>query len=55
MTANAPISWGIMEHVELLAECPYGRVLDEIAAAGYAGNELGPYGFLPGRPAHASC
>jgi inosose dehydratase len=45
--ANAPISWGIMEHVELPADYPYGRVLDEIGAAGYSGTELGPYGFLP--------
>lgn len=48
--ANAPISWGLMEHVELPADCPYGRVLDEIAAAGYASTELGPYGFLPVDP-----
>jgi inosose dehydratase len=45
--ANAPISWGIMEHVELPPDYSYGRVLDEIKAAGYSGTELGPYGFLP--------
>jgi len=45
--ASAPINWGIMEHVELPAEYPYNRVLDEIKAAGYPGTELGPYGFLP--------
>jgi inosose dehydratase len=45
--ANAPISWGIMEHIELPVDYPYGRVLDEIKAAGYSGTELGPYGFLP--------
>ena len=45
--ASAPINWGIMEHVELPAEYPYSRVLDEIKAAGYSGTELGPYGFLP--------
>ena len=45
--ANAPISWGVMEHVELPADYSYGRVLDEIKAAGYTGTELGPYGFLP--------
>jgi inosose dehydratase len=45
--ASAPINWGIMEHIELPAEYPYNRVLDEIKAAGYSGTELGPYGFLP--------
>jgi len=45
--ASAPINWGIMEHVELPADYPYSRVLDEIKAAGYSGTELGPYGFLP--------
>ncbi len=45
--ASAPINWGIMEHVELPKDYPWGRVLDEIKASGYAGTELGPYGFLP--------
>src|ERR1700680_1996126 len=45
--ASAPINWGIMEHVELPADYPFNRVLDEIKAAGYSGTELGPYGFLP--------
>ena len=45
--ASAPVSWGIMESVEPPSEYPYSRVLDEIAKAGYAGTELGPYGFLP--------
>ena len=49
--ASAPINWGIMEHVELPADYPFGRVLDEIAKAGYSGTELGPYGFLPTEPA----
>lgn len=49
--ANAPISWGIMEHVEYPADYPFKRVLDEIAEAGYRGTELGPYGFLPPDPA----
>src|ERR1700756_5701369 len=48
--ANAPISWGIMEHVEYPVEYPYTRVLDELAEAGYRGTELGPYGFLPSDP-----
>ena len=45
--ASAPVSWGIMESVEPPSEYPYSRVLDEMAKAGYAGTELGPYGFLP--------
>ncbi|HEV2176273.1 MAG TPA: TIM barrel protein [Terriglobia bacterium] len=45
--ASAPVSWGITENVEFPADYPYTRVLDEIAAAGYSGTELGPYGFLP--------
>lgn len=36
-----------MEHIELPVNYRYGRVLDEIKAAGYSGTELGPYGFLP--------
>src|SRR5205807_8858087 len=48
--ASAPVSWGIMESVEPPSEYPYSRVLDEIAQAGYAGTELGPYGFLPTEP-----
>jgi inosose dehydratase len=49
--ANAPISWGIMEHIEFPVNYPYGRVLDEIKAAGYSGTELGPYGYLPAQSA----
>src|SRR6202167_2505541 len=49
--ANAPISWGIMEHIELPADYPYGRVLGEIRAAGYVGTELAPSEFLPAEPA----
>jgi inosose dehydratase len=48
--ASAPVSWGIMEDCELPKEYPYGRVLDEIAAAGFTGTELGPYGYLPSAP-----
>jgi inosose dehydratase len=48
--ASAPVSWGIMENVPVPPEYPYSRVLDEIAQAGYAGTELGPYGFLPVEP-----
>ena len=48
--ATAPVSWGVMESLEPPADYPYARVLDEIATAGYAGTELGPYGFLPAEP-----
>jgi len=48
--ASAPVSWGIMEEVEVPKEYPYTRVLDEIAQAGYRGTELGPYGYLPSEP-----
>lgn len=49
--ASAPISWGVMENVELAPGFTPERVLDEIAQSGYAGTELGPYGFLPTEPA----
>ena len=45
LIGNAPCSWGI--------NYPTGNViswqtyLDEVAAAGYRGTELGPFGFLP--------
>jgi inosose dehydratase len=45
--ASAPVSWGIMENIPLPEDYSADRVLDEIAEAGYAGTELGPYGFLP--------
>jgi inosose dehydratase len=48
--ASAPVSWGITESVAFPPEYPYSRVLDEIAEAGYAATELGPYGFLPVDP-----
>jgi inosose dehydratase len=46
--ANAPCSWGVLEFEEQSAAAyGYGRVLDEMAAAGYAGTELGDWGFMP--------
>jgi inosose dehydratase len=48
---NAPVSWGVMEVAGWGEQVPYGKVLDEIAAAGYTGTELGPYGYLPTEPA----
>ncbi len=48
--ANAPCSWGIIENIEG-ERYDYARVLDEIAATGYAGTELGDWGFMPTEPA----
>ncbi|ULQ52427.1 TIM barrel protein [Flavihumibacter fluvii] len=49
--ANAPCSWGVLEF-ELEGEAiGYQQVLDEIAATGYAGTELGDWGFMPTDPA----
>ncbi len=48
--ANAPVSWGIYEFAGIAPKFPFGRVLDEIAATGYQGIELGPYGYLPTEP-----
>ena len=47
--ANAPTSWGI-EDPEDGANPPWPQVLDQTAAACYAGIELGPLGYLPERP-----
>lgn len=45
--ATAPVSWGILEFAGQSSQLPWNTVLDEIAAAGYSGTELGPYGYLP--------
>ncbi len=47
---NAPVSWGVMEVADWGEQIEYAKVLDEIAEAGYAGTELGPYGYLPTAP-----
>jgi inosose dehydratase len=51
--ANAPCSWGALEFEEVgeAAGCSAARVLDEMAATGYAGTELGDWGFMPTEPA----
>jgi inosose dehydratase len=50
--ANAPVSWGAIEFEGFEKEpIPYNVVLDEIAETGYAGTELGDYGFYPAEPA----
>ena len=48
--ANAPCSWGALEF-DLAGDVPAAeRVLDEMAGAGYAGTELGDWGFFPPEP-----
>lgn len=49
--ANAPCSWGVIENVEG-ERGGYARVLDEMHEAGYAGTELGDWGFMPTDPRH---
>ena len=45
---NAPCSWGTIEGTGTEAErIPYTQMLDELAASGYMGTELGDYGFMP--------
>jgi len=47
---NAPVSWGVMEVADWGEQVPYRKVLDEITEAGYAGTELGPFGYFPTEP-----
>jgi inosose dehydratase len=49
--ANAPCSWGVLEFESKSASPGYAQVLDEMAEAGYAGTELGDWGFMPTDPA----
>jgi inosose dehydratase len=49
--ANAPCSWGILEFESAAAPASYSTVLDEIRDTGYAGTELGDWGFMPTEPA----
>jgi len=48
--ANAPCSWGVLEFEDTERSAPSSQVLDEIAATGYAGTELGDWGFMPTDP-----
>lgn len=48
--ANAPCSWGALEFDWAGPRPAFARVLDEMAAAGYSGTELGDWGFLPTDP-----
>lgn len=47
---NAPCSWGV-EFADDPRNPPWERVLDECAAAGFGGIELGPVGYMPEDPA----
>ncbi|HOZ45349.1 MAG TPA: TIM barrel protein [Candidatus Hydrogenedentes bacterium] len=45
---NAPCSWGSLEFDGLEGEAiGYAQMLDELAETGYAGTELGDWGFMP--------
>lgn len=48
--ACAPCSWGVEDYADASWGQPYETILDEIAAGGYAGAELGPYGYFPTDP-----
>jgi inosose dehydratase len=48
--ANAPCSWGILEFGLEGEAAGYEQVLDEMVATGYAGTELGDWGFMPTEP-----
>ena len=44
--ANAPCSWGILD-LDPTHQISFSRFLDEVEATGYAGTELGAWGFMP--------
>ncbi|MDE3237316.1 MAG: TIM barrel protein, partial [Bacteroidota bacterium] len=52
--ANAPCSWGALEFELEGKKLGYEQVLDEIAATGYMGTELGDWGFMPTDPEQLS-
>lgn len=45
--ANAPVSWGVLEFDLDGERASFGQVLQEMHETGYAGTELGDWGFLP--------
>ncbi len=51
--ATAPVNWGVLLK-DTPGVPPWNEVLDGMAAAGYSGTELGPFGFLPLEPARLS-
>lgn len=48
--ANAPCSWGALEFELEGKSLGYQQVLDEMVESGYAGTELGDWGFMPSVP-----
>ena len=48
--ANAPCSWGVLEFESAASSASFDRVLDEMRDTGYAGTELGDWGFMPTDP-----
>ena len=48
--ANAPCSWGVLEF-DAQKKAGFSQVLDEMKDSGYAGTELGDWGFMPTDPA----
>lgn len=48
--ANAPCSWGVLEFELEGKAAGFEQVLDEIGETGYAGTELGDWGFMPTDP-----
>ena len=48
--ATAPVSWGVNDYPDESWTQPYETILDEIAACGYTGTELGPFGYFPTDP-----
>lgn len=48
--ANAPCSWGALEFDLEGKALGYEQVLDEMRETGYAGTELGDWGFMPTDP-----
>lgn len=48
--ANAPCSWGALEFELEGKSLGYEQVLTEMAETGYAGTELGDWGFMPTNP-----
>lgn len=48
--ANAPCSWGVLEFELEGKAAGYAQVLDEMVETGYAGTELGDWGFMPTDP-----